>query len=79
VEREQSPSLECAVASLKVSNVQINKSLDGAEKRPEIEQGLSDNPANCSFQTVGPDALKHRPPYVDSLTGGSASWFLHHL
>ena len=26
---------------------------------------------------VGPGSTpKHRPPYVDSLTGGTASWFL---
>jgi len=25
---------------------------------------------------VEPDTLKCRPPYVDSLTGGTASWFL---
>jgi len=28
------------------------------------------------FQAVGPDTLKRRPPYIDSLTGGTASWFL---
>jgi len=25
---------------------------------------------------AGQDTLKHRPPYADSMTGGTASWFL---
>jgi len=37
---EQSHSLWCAMASLKVSNVQINKSLHRVLKRPETEYGL---------------------------------------
>jgi len=52
------------MASLKVSNVQINKFLDSAETSRDRVESLK------LFQTVGPDTQKHRPPYVDSLTGG---------
>ena len=29
-----------------------------------------------STKMAGQDTLKHRPPYADSMTGGTASWFL---
>jgi len=58
--------------------VQINNSLDSAEKRSETEYCRVSEIIHGGklFQTIWPDTLKHRPPYVDTLTRRAASWFL---
>jgi len=67
VEREQSESLVRYGASVRTTNF-----WHSAEKRRETVQ----HPWDKLFQTVGPDTLKHRRPYVGSLTIGTTSWFL---
>jgi len=63
------------MASLKVSNMRISNTSDSAEKRPEIIVG-SLRQSGKLFQMIGPGIVKRHPSYVESLTGGTTSWFL---
>jgi len=57
------------MVSPKVSNVQINNSLDIVKIQCRVSEITRQAVSNS---WTG----EHRPPYVDSLTGGTASWSL---